>query len=83
MIPSLHVVTPLTVLVVWVAPLAQAVPKNITFDDNAPEITYNGFWARVPAGIGGYHHETIHKDAFATIQLPRKCIPANTNGNSS
>ncbi|KAH6879958.1 hypothetical protein BKA70DRAFT_1473934 [Coprinopsis sp. MPI-PUGE-AT-0042] len=71
MIPYPCLVVP---LVLWIAPLTHAVPRNITFDDNAPEISYNGIWARVPDGIGGDHHETIHEDAYATIQLPRKAI---------
>ncbi|KAH6891581.1 hypothetical protein BKA70DRAFT_1572038 [Coprinopsis sp. MPI-PUGE-AT-0042] len=44
---------------------------------------YNGIWARVPDGIGGDHHETIHEDAYATIQLPRKgtqmVVPCGTD----
>ncbi|KAH6908191.1 hypothetical protein BKA70DRAFT_1400758 [Coprinopsis sp. MPI-PUGE-AT-0042] len=71
MIPYPCLVVP---LVLWIAPLTHAVPRNVTFDDNAPEISYNGIWARVPDGIGGDHHETIHEDAYATIQLPRKAI---------
>ncbi|KAH6879947.1 hypothetical protein BKA70DRAFT_1447651 [Coprinopsis sp. MPI-PUGE-AT-0042] len=75
MIPYPSLVVPLTaLLLLWIAPLTHAVPRNITFDDNAPEISYNGIWARVPNGIGGDHHETAHEDAYATIQLPRKAI---------
>ncbi|KAH6891556.1 hypothetical protein BKA70DRAFT_1441364 [Coprinopsis sp. MPI-PUGE-AT-0042] len=75
MIPYPCIVVPLTaLLVLWIAPLTLAVPRNITFDDNAPEIRYNGIWARAPNVKGGYHHATNYEDAYATIQLPRKAI---------
>ncbi|KAH6879962.1 hypothetical protein BKA70DRAFT_197133 [Coprinopsis sp. MPI-PUGE-AT-0042] len=74
MIPYPSLVVPLTaLLLLWIAPLTHAVPRNITFDDNAPEISYN-------AHEDAYATIQLPRKAIELIYMaPRWSYPVGTD----